>query len=179
MKKAAVSSPPAVLWKSFPARADYAKYALSKEAPRYSITFDAKAGSELAATFGIQKGQVLFSDDVRLIQRAFLNWDDNRYVAVITRAVDHPDYDPADGWEDEWALKAGAAVPAWFVNEISGRLTPEMETSALARENAALDLIFSGMKVRDTQSAPDQEYLTDVVNDPAEQKDWDNTEFAE
>jgi hypothetical protein len=179
MKKAVVSSPPAVLWKSFPSRGAYANYALSKEAPRYSIVFDTVASPELARTFGIQEGQALFSDGVRLLQRAFLNWDVNRYEAVIARAADLQDYDPADKWDDEWRLTAGVAVPAWFVNEISGTLTPEMETSALTRENATLDLIFSGLHLRDSQAALDIEYLTKVVEVPSKQGDWCDSGCAE
>jgi hypothetical protein len=179
-----VSTPavaPTILRKHFKSRGAFALFALSADAPRYSASLHHDVSPELAATFGMVAGEVLFCEDLPNLQREALRWKDNGYEVYIDKASNYPDIDCSDAW----AIRAGREVPAWFLENIFQYAPgPQLtDTHAEVELQALSELCYQGaeshLHILDRAVDYDHQYLRETANDPNEYTDWLYTGFDE
>lgn len=130
---------PAVFKRSFQSGADYAEFAISKAAPRYSVRL--VVADDIGGMLGLKDGEALFSDDMNVLKRAAINWDANGFEVFIDLAVNYPEYYP--DVDDCWWVRANSSVPTWFLEECStsGRDWPALNAPIAEVEAVILDML--------------------------------------
>lgn len=170
-----ISATTAVLRKTFVSHADYATFALTEDAPRYSVTLSSGIDSDVAPLLGLTKSEALFSDEITELCRAALAWAANGFEIFIDKGSNYPQY---PGCPDNWGIRANANVPARFLEDVFIYSIPDLATPVAEVEEAALHALsgYDGggyvLNIVDKEIADDREYLGEVLADPEEHKGW-------
>lgn len=175
--KSTASAVASIHRKTFASRADYAKFALTAEAPRHSVTLSTNGDDDMAQLLGLTKGEALFSDDLVQLRRAAVAWTVNGFEIFVDKASNHPG---CHYFPDGWAIRAKANVPAWFLEDVFKYIhrTPSLATPIAEVEERALDDLCENnggghpLFFVDKEVQYDLEYLDEVIADLGEHKGW-------